>query len=212
MNATICYYTANTEDESFEMKIRDNILQVSGGLPIISVSRKPIDFGENICVGEQPVCYANSIRQLLVGLRAAKTRFVIAAESDVLYPPEYFQFTPRKIDRVYRYANVWILYTWTSRRYYGKFWQKKYTESAQMCGREHWIRSIENIIDGDAWGDTMNPPLVFERGVRGCSWSGNPVITCKTPYNLGRYTTTSYISTETLPYWGNISDVIRSLQ
>ena len=58
-DVTIIFYTSNDEDESFEKKIRDNILKQSNGIKIISVSRKPIDFGHNICIGEQPVCYTN---------------------------------------------------------------------------------------------------------------------------------------------------------
>jgi hypothetical protein len=50
-NKTIIFYTGNTEKESFEKKVRDNILKVSNGIPIISVSQKPIYFGTNICVG-----------------------------------------------------------------------------------------------------------------------------------------------------------------
>ena len=213
MNTTVVYYTANSEDEAFEQKVRTTILKNCGGLPIISVSRKPIDFGENICVGEWPRCYANSIRQLLTGLRAAKTDFVIATESDALYPPEYFQFTPLTYDHVYRYNNVWVLYTWPSQRYAGRFWQKAYTEGAQMCGREYWIKSIEQILNGDNWMDTVNPPLVFRPGHPAeFSWtSANPVITCKTPNNLSRYTSKVYVSALTLPYWGSIEAVERWL-
>jgi len=57
---TIIYYTANREDERFEQVIRENILRVSEGLPIISVSQKPIDFGQNICVGNVGVSNQNA--------------------------------------------------------------------------------------------------------------------------------------------------------
>jgi len=211
---TIIYYTANTEQPALEQKIRDNILRVSGGLPIISVSRKPIDFGENICVGEQPVSYATAYRQLLLGLKAAKTKYCIAAEADVLYPPEYFQFTPPTDNHVYRYANIWILYLWSSHKYYGAFWHKRFTEGAQMCGREHWIEAIEKVISPTDWLNTRQPTgLIFRGGLlEEYSWtSENAVITCKTLCNVNRYTTRSSTAVESLPYWGTWQGVKRML-
>ncbi len=63
---TIIYCTSNQEDPVFEKKIQDNILKA--GLPIISVSHKPIDFGDNICIGEQEVSYRTLFKQLYIGL------------------------------------------------------------------------------------------------------------------------------------------------
>ena len=63
MGKTIIYYTANREKESFENKVRENILKVKGDLPVISVSQKPIDFGKNICVGDIGQNYLNAFRQ-----------------------------------------------------------------------------------------------------------------------------------------------------
>ena len=209
MDNTIIYYTANTEDEAFERKIRNNILAVSNDLPIISVSRKPIDFGYNICVGEWPVCYANEHRQLLVGLQAAKTRFCIAAEADVLYPPEYFAFTPPTVDHVYRYDNVYAWYLWRSKRFYGKYWHKSFTEGAQMCGREYWIERIKKTVNTN-WNEIEDPPLIFGDGIRPqYSWTGNPVITIKTGKGVRRYTTKVYQYETTLPYWGDITELER---
>ena len=73
---TVVYYTHNQEIPSFEKRIQASILEHKGDLPIISVSQKPIDFGENICVGEQGVNSLNTWRQVLIGCQAAKTRFI----------------------------------------------------------------------------------------------------------------------------------------
>ncbi len=118
-------------------------------IKIISVSRKPLytkqedcfgsqsitpdgfiwqygPFGLNICIGEQPICYTNCYRQLLIGLKAAKTKFCLACESDVLYPPEYFKFIPPVEDKVYRYTNLYIY--WKNK---GKFWRKGFQKDAK---------------------------------------------------------------------------------
>ena len=69
MSVTILYYTSNREGEEFEGRIRQNILNVKGDLPIISISHKPIDFGENICVGDVGVSGFNMFRQIQIGLK-----------------------------------------------------------------------------------------------------------------------------------------------
>jgi len=66
---TIIYYTGCTEDPVFEQRIIDDLKKKAGDIPIISVSRKPIDLGTNICVGEKPVSYTSEWKQLLIGLK-----------------------------------------------------------------------------------------------------------------------------------------------
>lgn len=201
-DATIVYYTANVENESFEKKIRENILKQTN-LPIISVSRKPIDFGKNICIGEQDVCYANSFKQLLIGLKEAKTKFCIAAESDCLYPPEYFQFTPPTEDNAYRYTNIWVHFDGRSR-----FWSKRYVEAAQMCGREFWIKNIERVLAGKKdWKDCkVNPPFIFTTKDK-YSWTGKPVLYFKTRQGIGFKTGFIEGAKTSIPYWGSALEI-----
>lgn len=214
MDTTVIYYTANVEEETFARKVRSVIWKNAGGLPVISVSRKPIDFGENICVGEQPVCVANIWRQIYAGLQAAKTRFAIAVEGDTLYPPEYFTFTPPSEDHFYRYNNIWILYLWPTRRYGGKFWRKSaQMEGAQMCGVEHWMRAIEKGLEVNDWLDTRLPPVICSPTLpEAYTWhSANPVLTCKTEKGLYRYTTRSIVSADSVPCWGTVENVMKNL-
>lgn len=195
---SIIYYTSNREDESFEKKIRDNILKQTN-LPIISVSQKPIDFGKNICVGDIGMSYLNEWKQILIGLKEAKTEFCIACESDCLYPLEYFTFIPPKKNMVYRYSNVWAF--WKNRN---KFWQKPRCEGAQMCGREYWIERLEKAL---SLSNTPNEIVtkIFEKAEH---WTGSPVITFLTGDGIG--TKTSLCNTPAvteLSYWGKADEV-----
>ncbi len=200
-DTTIIYYTANMENPAFEERIRENLIKNAGGLPIISVSRKPINLGKNICVGEKPVCYSNSFRQLLIGLKEAKTEFCIAAEADCLYPPDYFRFTPPTENNVYRYKNVWLYF---DRRI--RFWRKVYVEAAQKCGRKFWINSIERVLKGhDTW-KPFNPRLIFTTEDK-YSWTGNPVIAFKTRKGIGFKTGFTKDWSLELPYWGSVEEV-----
>lgn len=202
---TVIYYTANMEDPKFEGKIIENLKQQAGAMPIISVSRKPIDLGHNICVGEQPVCYSNSFRQLLIGLEEAKTDFCIAAESDVLYPPDYFRFIPPRKDMVYRYDNLFVHFDGRNR-----FWRKRVVEGAQMCGRMYWISRIKAVLGkAEGWEPVkVNPPFVFPREDGEEYWGGeNPVLYFKTRAGIGFKTGYIEGAVTEIPYWGTYSQV-----
>jgi hypothetical protein len=197
---TVIYYSARNEDPKFEEGIIQNIKENAGDCPIISVTHKPVDFGRNICVGEKPICYSNAFKQLLIGLKEAKTEFCVACEADVLYPPEYFNFTPPHNDRVYRYDNVWVHFDGRDR-----FWKKKWSEGVQMCGTDHWIKSIEAINTPD-WEPA---PLQFIFPDRADdTWTGNPAITFKTRSAVNFKTGYEQGNSVTeLPYWGTAEEV-----
>jgi hypothetical protein len=89
---TLIYYTANLVDEKFANNIRQSLL--SFGLPIISVSQKPLDFGYNICVGDIGASIYNIYKQVLIGAIEAKTKYVACCEDDALYNEEHFRHRP----------------------------------------------------------------------------------------------------------------------
>lgn len=157
---TIIYYTANTEDPKFEEKICKNILKQKCNLPIVSVSQKPMDFGENICVGDVGHSDLNAFRQLLIGARTAKTPYIVSAESDFLYPENYFAFEPKGAN-LYRYRNVWIVFKHP--RFYS-YRRKKYSEGAQIGKREYIIKLLEEFLDGaPEWLDGVNSPPRYDK-------------------------------------------------
>jgi hypothetical protein len=192
---TVIYYSANNENPEFEQKIMDNIKFQAGNCPIISVTHKPVDLGRNICIGPKPISYSNAFKQLLIGLREATTEFCVACEADVLYPPEYFTFTPPHNDRVYRYDNVWVHFAGRN-----KFWKKKFSEGVQMCGTKHWIESIEKI-DSPSW-EPVPLQFIFPNEARD-TWTGNPAVSFKTRHAVN-FKTGYYHnrSIKELPYWG----------
>jgi len=201
MSRTIIYYSSSREKPEFEQKVIDNLKKQSGGIQIISITQKPTDLGLNICIGEKPACYSNSFKQILMGLKIANTDFCIAAESDCFYPPEYFTFTPPIKDQVYRYTNLYVYFDG-----YNHFWKKKWVEGAQMCGTEHWIKSIEAILENPNSWEPEEFKFIFE-GKDEYSWSGkNPVLYCKT--RAGVNFKTGYIkgAVDSVPMWGNVND------
>jgi hypothetical protein len=108
MNKAIIYYTSNREKPEFEQRIIDDLLLKCGDIPIISVSQKPIHLGKNICVGDVGASNFNMFRQIQIAREATDAEFVISAEADCLYPPDYFTFTPPD-ERCYRDNNLYVM-------------------------------------------------------------------------------------------------------
>lgn len=143
---TILYYTSNREDTKFEKKIIENLLMQSGGLPIISVSQKPINLGKNICVGNVGFSYLNEFRQILIGAREVITPFIISAESDFLYPKEYFTFTPPG-KGIFFYDNIRVVFKDT--RLTNSYRKKRgFSEGAQICDKDSLIKMYEELLAG----------------------------------------------------------------
>ena len=195
---SVIYYTSNLEKPEFEEKIRGELLKVIGDLPLISVSQKPINFGHNICVGRIGASYKNEYVQLLKGCQEAKTKFIIVAEADCLYPPEYFTFVPLT-EHCYRYSNVWILQEWIGKLTGSGFRKKRYSDCAQIVGREYMIDQIERHLNHPESNRVIYTELEY-------SWeTKNPVINIKTEDGgMNKYTgIMRWIKPEdSLPYWG----------
>jgi len=102
--AEIVYYTHNQLPDSLMSVVQRQILK--SRLPIISVSLKPINFGENIVFDSEP-SVITMFKQIYAGLQAATEDFVFLCEHDVLYHPSHFDFIPIMPDVYYYNTNVW---------------------------------------------------------------------------------------------------------
>lgn len=208
-NITIIYCSSCREKPAFEQKIRDNILKVCGGLPIISVTQKPMDFGKNICVGDAiGVSGFNFFRQVQIACEEAKTRFVISAEADTLYPPDYFTFEPEKDDICYRNSNLYVV---AHKR--PIFWKKEEGAThAQIVGRKFYLKRLEELFkDAPEWSvEEKNFPRerglgvdVFDEKQIDFWETDNPVVQIKTSDSMRHYTNSDRIDRASIPYWGD---------
>ena len=87
MTKGILYYTNNRLDDKIFKAVQKQLLTI--GLPIVSVSLKPIDFGQNIVL-DLPTGLVTLTKQILKGLEAITTEVVFFAECDVLYNQSHF--------------------------------------------------------------------------------------------------------------------------
>lgn len=102
----IIFYT----DNQLTMKIAHAAQKQlkSVGLPIVSSSLKPMNFGKNV-VSPLKRGYLTMFKQILAALEAQETEYVFFCEHDVIYHPSHFQFTPPKKGVWYYNVNLWKL-------------------------------------------------------------------------------------------------------
>lgn len=213
---TILFYTCNRIDETFANNVRSYLLETSWGIPIVSVSHKPIDFGENICVeGLEPSIY-NVYKQILIGAKAAKTDYLACCEDDCLYTPEHFEHRP-PIDAFYYNTNRW--------RVHNDSFLFKHRREATAAGMWNCIAPIELMVktlearfekypvkgSQIGWGE----PGRYERKlglppVKSLAFKTEiPNITFSHETSLGgvRRVGPEDIKKPELPYWGNAKEL-----
>jgi glycosyltransferase involved in cell wall biosynthesis len=101
----IIYYTDGEVSADIDAAVKKQLLLP--GLPIVSASLTPIDFGQNVVVdGERGVL--TMFKQILAALEASSAEVIFFCEHDVLYHPSHFEFTPPKSDVFFYYnENTW---------------------------------------------------------------------------------------------------------
>lgn len=159
LSKAIVYYTDNRLDPHIMAACQERLEQV--GLPIISVSLHPLNFGENITLdGERGAL--TMFRQILAGLEACKADVVFFAEHDVLYHPSHFEFTPERADLFYYNNNVWKVDANSGR---ALFHYSNHT--SQLCAYrdlllEHYRKRVE-LVERDGFSHRMG----YEPGTHG---------------------------------------------
>lgn len=204
MTKAIIYYTSNREDESFERRVQENLLKAAGNLPIISVSHKRIPLGKNIVVGDVGVSGFNMFRQVQLACAATAADFVISAEADCLYPPDYFEFTPPDLNTCYRTTDLYVMPD--KRNFY--FRKEEGATHGQIVGRQFYFDTLKKLFEGaPQWSEEeKNFPRerhhkldIFDKIEY---FNTMPVVQIKSHRGMRYYTRSDRTPIYTLPYWG----------
>lgn len=99
----IIYYTTNQLNVKIAKSVQKQLNKI--GLPITSVSLKPMSFGKNYVLNEKPG-KVTMFKQIVAALENSLTDIVYFCEHDVWYSPTHFEFTPPD-DKFYFNNNVW---------------------------------------------------------------------------------------------------------
>ena len=109
---TVLYITANEMPRGWMDYQLKHLIKAIGNVPVVSVSRAPMQFGTNLLDTEPEKSYWNIYRQMLRAAKVAKTIYVAMAEDDTLYSKEHFtQFRPT-LDQVSYNRSRWSLFSW----------------------------------------------------------------------------------------------------
>ena len=112
MTAGLLYYSDCRLDARITEAVRRQIARCAKGRPIVSVTLKPVAFGENIVLplerGQMTM-----FRQIRAGLEAIQTDIVFFCEHDVVYHPSHFEFVPPRDDVFCYNFNRWQVSTKT---------------------------------------------------------------------------------------------------
>jgi len=111
VDLTIIYITANEMPNAWTEHQIDTLKRAAGEFPIISVSRKPINFGFNM-LDTAPKSYWNIYAQLFRAAVISDTEYVAMAEDDVLYTKEHFNEFRPVANQVSYDRSRWSLFAW----------------------------------------------------------------------------------------------------
>lgn len=205
---TVIYYTSNQEDEGFENKIRQSLLETIGDLPLISVSQKPIDLGKNICVGDVGLSNQNIRRQFQIGAIEAKTKYVCTAEADFLYTPGYFnevRYRPKVDDAIYYADNLYVLW-----HHKAGFRTKRQSEGAIVVNRDFIISEISKLYD-TPWRFDLESREEARYLFKECKskpfHNADPLVTFKTGNSLHFGSPVDRTDKHELLYWGSAKEL-----
>jgi len=137
---TVLYLTANELPDGWYDYQRAILSQATVGAPIISLTRKPIDFGQNLIDSNEKSIF-NIYLQMLEGAKVATTPYIAIAEDDVLYSKEHFHDFRPPIDTFAYDMNRLGLFTWKKNPMY--FFKNRVSNSMLIAPRELMIEALE---------------------------------------------------------------------
>ncbi len=123
---TILFLTANQLPEKWAEYQKGVLLSAAGDYPIITISRKPLNWGINL-LDEEPKTISNIYFQMLRGAKLATTEYVAVAEDDTLYHYDHFHIFRPPLDTFAYNINRMGLFTWGKPTYFYKYRQSNST-------------------------------------------------------------------------------------
>jgi hypothetical protein len=135
---TVIYLSASRLPQRMADFVRGVLLAAIGRTPLISMTREPLDFGQNILqVG--PWCASTIYSEMLRAAKVAVTPFVAVAEDDTLYPREHFTWRPPAGAFLYD-QNRFSLFTWGEPLYN---WRNRRSNSTLIAYRSLLVDALE---------------------------------------------------------------------
>ena len=165
---TILYLTHNKLDPEVANLCREKLLLAADGKRIISISQEPLEFGDNVCVGNIGVSWRSLYVQLLAGLSEVKTEHVAIAEHDCLYTKEHFNFIPTDPNLFYYNRNCWLV-QWKCNRpeheFMYSYWPNRTAQSQVAAFTSSFLQAVGErlyLIDAGSVNDLNKSTLLYD--------------------------------------------------
>lgn len=226
---TIMYISASEMPDHWMRHQIAQLRRAVGNMPIISVTRKPLDLGMNI-LDDGTKSYWNIYMQMLRAARIAQTPFVAMAEDDTLYTPEHFcDFRP-PMDAVSYDRSRWSLFSWEDNPIFCM--RQRVSNCSLIAPRELLIEALEerkekcrNGLPNSACGEVGRERLERKLGLtprKAVEWyCQNPIVQLNhlTGTDVGDYPNMlgdgrryykkhGEIKAVEIPYWGTAKDIV----
>lgn len=220
---TVIYLTANEIPQHFGLEMRIGLAQATQGLDMITVSKKPIGYGDKNIIFGTPRSHINIYREALAGVKEAKTRYIAIAEDDVLYSHEHFKKRPSRPDVFAYNIACWSIYTWSDPPIFS--YSGRRNHGMLICERDLYIEAMEerfakfpddSLINNAVWAE----PGKYEKNLGVTERASETFYT--DPSNV-MFTHPQGLSMNTLgmrkrlapiraleiPHWGKASEVVK---
>lgn len=220
---TIIMLTANRVPDNWAEFHKEKLLEACGNSPIITISRKPMDWGINL-VDQEKYTHSNIYFQLLRGAKQAETDYVAVVEDDTLYPKEHFEYRPPMDTYAYN-QNRFGLFTWGKPTY---FWKDRISNSTLIASRKLVIEGLEerfakfpNGTQDGVTGELGRANIENKLGLtlRKSAWFTTETSVVRVDHELGidRLARThrkgmGILRSYDIPYWGPASELVKKFK
>lgn len=138
-DTTALFLTVNKVPEKWAAFHREKLLEAIGDIPLITISRKPMDLPGQHLIQDGEQSHHNMFVQMLRGLKLATTDYVTMVEDDILYGEDHFKLRP-PLDAFGYNWNRWSLFTWGEPTFSFK---RRYCQGVSVLPRLLAIEAIE---------------------------------------------------------------------
>jgi len=214
---TIIFLTLNKVPEKWAKYHRQVLTEAIGDTPIITISKKPLDWGTNLI--QKSEGHANIYRQILRGAKLAKTPYIAIAEDDTLYPKAHFITYRPPMDTFTYNMSRWGIFTWGEPTY---FLKPSMANSSMIAPRDLTIEALEERFKKGV-PDEKCGELGKEKVERGLGvttrkissfYTVDPVLCFSHDFAFDRLERTHrkrmwWIRVYDIPHWGKASDIVK---
>ena len=139
---TVIMLTVNRVPKIWAEHHKRILLEAIGDTVVITISKVPLNWGNNIIQAEEP-SVENIYRQMLIGAKMATTEYIAIAEDDTLYEKEHFTYRPPKDCFAYN-INCWSLFTWRQPFFYKR---RHIVNSTLIAPRQLAVEALAERFD-----------------------------------------------------------------